>query len=144
MRRMETGKSKFVGFTIRWTPEREEILNKFIELKWLERTTMSELLMKAIEEYVRRHQKGNPQTRLAPKPDARIPTRYVNPVLEKRRTLLKDLEELVKANPGRPLDWILNIFSKQSGLRPKTVREYLKVLAALGLVKGRGTKVYPR
>jgi len=144
MRRVETGKSKFIGFTIRWTPEREEIINKFIELKWLERTTMSELLMKAIEEYVRHHGEGNPQLRLAPKPDARIPTRYMNPVLEKRRTLMRDLEDLIQANPGKTMQWILNVFSKQTGLRPATTKEYLRTLAVLGLIEVRGAKVYPR
>jgi len=133
-----------VGFTLRVTKETAKLLEQFEELRWLERCTKSELLRRAIKEYVDRHaENGNPQLRLAPKPDARIPTGSLEifPV-ERRRERIAELESLIKANSGRPLAWIRNIFAKHSGLKKETIREYFDILQTLGLIRIIGSRVY--
>jgi len=105
----------------------------------MERTTPSAIIRKAIKEFIERHGEGNPNRPLFP----RHPI-HRNPPLERVRTLLDELEELIKANPGRTVSWVENIMRRQTGLRPATTKEYLRTLAVLGLIKVRGAKVYPR
>lgn len=131
-----------MGFTIRWTPERDEVLEKFKELMWLERISQSDLLMKAIEEYVRRHEKGNPQLRLAPKSGAFIKTRYVNPMVEHRGDLLADLLADIRSRPGQTINELRTEWGRVQGLREETVMEYIKQLRRQVMI--RGSKVYPR
>jgi len=132
-----------ISFTLRVTKETAQLLAEFEELRWLERCTKSELLRRAIKEYVERHSKGNPQLRLAPKPDARIPTGSLDifPV-ERRRKRIKELEEFIKANSGRPLAWFRNIFAKHSGLREETIRGYFRLLEGSGSIRVIGSRVY--
>jgi len=105
----------------------------------MERTTPSEIIRRAIREYIKRHGEGNPNRPLFP----RHPI-YKNPPLERVKTLLEELEDLIKANPGRSIEWITNIFRRQTGLRPKTTKQYLETLGALGLIRVRARKVYHR
>ena len=105
----------------------------------MERSTPSAIIRKAIKEFIQKHGEGNPNRPLFPQHPL-----YVNPPLERVRTLLDELEELIKANPGRTIQWITNIFRKQTGLRPITTKNYLQTLGALGLIVIRGAKVYPR
>jgi len=138
IRRFRGLKGRFV-LSVSIPREDAAVIERLEELAALERTTVSALIRKAIKEYVRRHAEGNPQRTIVPRPRT-----CVNPPLERVRTLLDELEELIRANPGRTLSWIEHIFRRQTGLRPATTREYLRTLAVLGLIKVRGAKVYPR
>jgi len=143
MKRKLYGYSPVAGFTFRVTKEIAELLEQFEELRRLEGCTKGELLIKAIKEYVKRHSKGNPQLRLAPKPDTHIPTGVMDifPV-ERRRKRIKELEEFIKANSGRPLAWFRNIFAKHSGLREETIRGYFRLLEGSGSIRVIGSRVY--
>jgi len=143
MERKQKLPAPIISFTLRVTKETAQLLAEFEELRWLERCTKSELLRRAIKEYVERHSKGNPQLRLAPKPDARIPTGSLDifPV-ERRRKRIEELEELIKANSGQTLTWFRNIFAKHSGLKKETIREYFDILQTLGSIRIIGSRVY--
>lgn len=115
------------------------VLEELEKLALLERATRSEMIRRALKEYVKRHQGGNPQKPLFPKKTQEL-SRY--PV-ERRKQLLESLVETVKANPGVNAQRLIAKFSQATGLRLQTVRDYLKTLHMSGAVIMRGYKLYP-
>jgi len=102
-----------------------------------EKTTASAILLRAFEEFLKHHKEGNPQLQLIPKVPA-----YINPPAKQAKTWIDELEELIKANPGKPLTWYRAVFRKQTGLRYETIRKYFQVLEDLRLIRIIGSRVY--
>lgn len=120
--------------------DQRALIEKLEELASLEKTNVSELIRRAIKEYVERHREGNPQSTLFPhmKP-------WEMPPVEKRRENLEWMESLVERNPGKFNEILLvSVFSRLSGLKRETCIEYLKTLKMAGFIVSRGGRLYHR
>lgn len=113
------------------------------DIAQLERVSDSKVIREAIKEYVQRHYKGpegaNPQRRLIPD----TPTQN-NFMLKRRRDLMFSLEETIKANPGARMFALEAKFAAATGLKRKTVHNYMETLVRSGKVEIRWDRVYKR
>jgi len=104
----------------------------------LEGVSLSQLIVRAIKEYMEKHGEGNPQLTLTGR---RIrPFRFKS--VEARRELLEDLEYVISCNPGILEPTLVAAFGRKWGLREQTVREYVRQLLRAGRVQLRGNKLY--
>jgi len=102
-----------------------------------EKTSTSQILLKAFEEYLKHHKEGNPQLQLIPKTPP-----YINPPAQQAKMWIHELEDLIRANSGKPLTWFKAILRMQTGLRYETVRGYFQVLEDLGKIRVIASRVY--
>jgi len=110
-----------------------EALDKVAELG---KVSKSRVVTEALKAYLEKMLENPPQQSLAPRT-----TPIHNPVVEQAKDHIKEMEELVRATPGRSLGWYVAAFRKQTGIRPQTGKDYIRTLAALGLVVERGGKL---
>ena len=113
--------------------------NAFVEIARRERVSVSKLGVLAIREFVEKHGAGNPQQTLFPK----FVEVRVFP-LEKRVQSLDWLKSLVARNPGLPEAFWCHKFSELSGLKPETIRKYIRTLLVTGSLVRKGGKLYAK
>lgn len=63
MKRMKKNKGQHIE-TVSFKEEHNELFEKFVDIQWKERLSFSEMVRKAMEEYVKKHGEGNPAFRL--------------------------------------------------------------------------------
>jgi hypothetical protein len=65
--------------------------------------------------------------------------------LERRRENMEWLKSFVRSNPGKlDLNQLIHAFSAISGLRPETVKEYVRTLRIVQMLVVHGGKVYTK
>jgi len=106
------------------------ILEWLKERAKLEGISVSELVRRAVKEYIERHKSPNPQTQLIPSP----PPIYMNPVLEAQRDLLAELTYDLRNRGQRPVERVLFEFAYYHGLTLKNVRKMLNLIKLAGKI----------
>lgn len=106
----------------------------------LERCSNSEIVRRALREYVEKHGAGNPQTQLSKQAEIHP---YKNPVVEHRSELLADLLADIRSKPGQKLMFLVADWGRVHGLREETVATYIKQLRKAKKAFERGGKIYP-
>ena len=129
--------SKVYNISVRVSEDTEWVMERMRKLAQLEHVSFSEVVKRALEEYVKRHGEGNPQKPLFPEQEP-----WENPMCERRRENLEWFESVIERNPGAKLHKIVAAFSKASGLKRETVLEYLRTLQMAGVVYERWGKLY--
>jgi len=104
-----------------------------------EKTTASKLLLRVFAEFVERYTEEKSWV-----PSVPTKLEYVSMPAKRAALWIEQLEELIKANPGRIWTWYRAVFRKQTGLRYETIREYFRVLEDLRLIRIIGSRVYHR
>ena len=132
-------KKRFVtSFSV--SADKVSLMDALEEIAAREKVSFSRAVVKALEEFVEKHRVGNPQRTL-------FPLRSVESgafPLEKRVQNLEWLKSLVKRNPGRPDVFWVHKFSELSGLRPETVRSYIRTLLVTGSLTRKSGKLYAK
>lgn len=116
------------------------LLDRVAYYAQLERSSNSEIVRRAISEYIEKHGVGNPQTPLL-KQDRTHP--YTNPVVQHRSEMLADLLADIRGKPGQKLMFIVADWGRVHGLREKTAMTYIRQLQKARKVFERGGKIYP-
>lgn len=120
----------------------ERLWRRFLEICKREGRSGSQVILKLMFQYVQEHEKGNPQALLAPQKPRDYQVEAFP--LERRRENMEWLKSLIARNPGHPdLIWV-HKFSELTGLKTKTVQEYLRTLLILKEVVRQGGKLYAR
>jgi len=118
----------------------EQIYKSFRKICDREGRSPSRVICQMMRDYVLKHGHGNPQAPLIP--DMNPAIEYSRLPVERRRQVMQDLYDTIKANPGRNVHQLIAKFSIVSGLRRVTLREYLRTLQESGKIKVYGSKVY--
>jgi len=119
----------------------EQLWRRFKEIAKREGRSFSVILEQFVFEYVRQHEKGNPQKPLLPayeKPLYQV-TKFP---MQRRCENMEWLLSLIERNPGCPINFWMSRFSHLSGLRPETVKEYLRTLHMDKSIRYEGDRVY--
>lgn len=113
------------------------ILDWLRERAKLDGVSTSELIRKAVKEYMTHHAEPNPQTPLFPNMEP-----WKVPVVEKRRENLEWLVDTIRKNPGVREERLAARFSEATGLRMETIRDYVRTLVMSHAIHRNGGALY--
>lgn len=119
----------------------EKLKDRFRKVAKREGRSQSQILLRLMLNYVTEHEPGNPQQPLF---EDLPPPEYSKAPVVRRKQVMDDLFATIKANPGCNVHQLIAKFSRMSGLRRTTIREYIQTLVRAGDVRSKGSKVYPR
>ena len=112
----------------------EQEFERFIKLCRQDELSYSRVLCRLIKTWLQHHEPGNPQKTLVEE-DFEPPYQYSLFPVVRRKQLMEDLLATIKSNRQVPIRNIIAAFSKESGLRIQTVREYVKTLKESGALR---------
>ena len=116
-----------------------DLIDRIQSLADLERTSFSTIMRRAAREYLEKHGTGNPQTTL---PGSNPGTRMSTPANVSMKGHLQNIRELVRLNPGTPLNQMVADYSVTWGFNEQTIRKYVRMLDQAGRLSLRKGRLY--